>query len=217
MNGIEKIIARDQKLKEDYLRNAKLTAMQELSFNIRSWLSNRFGIWDIWDIIPYKYQRLYYDKIKTIFKPHHSRLRKAIPRTWCDLSHQVVEINFEIIKSFYEDEYSKDIVDWGSDEHHKEFAKWIESAYAYITKERPSLEKQMEEAYPKENNFDDLFYDDGKDKNGNVTRRMKTCEERYGKSYEEVYGEVNRLEALIDKRDTETLKGLIERRAFLWT
>ena len=66
--NIEKIIARDHKLTEDYLREAKLNAWQELNFNIRYWLNKRFGIWDIWDILPYKYQRLYYDKIKPIFK-----------------------------------------------------------------------------------------------------------------------------------------------------
>jgi hypothetical protein len=213
---IEKIIARNQKLREDYLREAKLTALQELNFNIRSWTSERFGIWDIWDILPHRWQRFYYDKIKTIFKPHHSRLRKAIPRQWNDLTSIIVDVNFEMIKSFYEDEYSKDIVDWESDEHHKTFAQWLESAYKYITIERPQLEKQKDVSYP-ESNFDDLFGEPETDKHGNVTRIMKSCEERYGKPYEEVYGEVNKLENLIDQKDTETIISLIKNRNYFWT
>jgi hypothetical protein len=125
-------------------------------------------------------------------------------------------INFEIIKSFYEDEYSKGIVDWEADEHHSEFAKWLESSYKYITIERSALEKQMNAAYP-ESNFDDMFGEPKTDQYGNVTRTMKSCEERYGKTYEEIYGEVNRLEALIDKMDTEVLTELIKRRSYFWT
>ena len=46
---------------------------------------------------------------------------------------------------------------------------------------------------------------------------MKTCEERYGKSYEEVYAEVNRLEALIDKKDTKIITDLAKNRNYFWT
>jgi hypothetical protein len=108
--SIEKIIARDHKLSEDYLKEAKLNTWQKINFHIRSWTNNKFGVWDIWDIVPYGWQRFYYDKIKTIFKPHHSRLRKAIPRQWWDLSGLIVEINFEIIKSFYEDETQRELL-----------------------------------------------------------------------------------------------------------
>lgn len=215
--NIEKIIARDHKLTEDYLREAKLNAWQELNFNVRYWLNKHFGVWDIWDILPYRWQRLYYDHIKTIFKPHHSRLRKAIPRQWWDLTGLIVDINFEIIKSFYEDEYSKGIVDWQSDEHHSKFAEWLEEAYKYITVERPELQTQMDQAYPETTNLDEWKGEQHIDKHGNVSWTMKSCEERYGKSYEEAYGEVNRLEALIDKKDTKVITEMVKRRNYFWT
>ena len=214
--NIEKIIARDHKLTEDYLKEAKLNAWQELNFNFRYWLNKRFGVWDIWDILPYKYQRLYYDKIKPIFKPQHSRLRKAIPRQWWDLSGLIVNINFEIVKSFYEDEYSEGQIDWESDDNHKKFAQWIEGAYKYITVERPELEKQMNAAYPNAD-FDNMFDEPETDKHGNVTYRMRSCEERCGKTYEELYGEVNRLEALIDKKDTKVITEMVKNRNYFWT
>jgi len=214
--NIEKIIARNHSLTEDYLREAKLNTWQKLNFNFRSWLNKHFDIWDIWDIIPYKYERFYHDKVKTIFKPYHSRLRKVIPRQWSDLTELVVDINFEIIKSFYEDEYSKGIVDWESDDSHKNFAQWLEGAYKYITIERPEYEKQMDAAYP-EADFDNMFEEPETDKHGNVTRRMKSCEERYGKTYEELYGEVNRLEVLIDKKDTKIITEMVKNRNYFWT
>lgn len=215
--NIEKLIARDHKLKEDYLKEKDLTSFQKLKFNIRCWINDRFGFWDIWDLLPYRYQRFYFDKIKPIFKPFHSRIRKVIPRRWSDLTQIIIEVNFEIIKSFYEDEYSKDIVDWNSDEHHIKFSKWLESAYKYITVERLELEKQKDNAYPSTSSWDDMFYKPEKDKHGNVTRRMKSCEERYGKSYEETYGEVNRIDALIDKKDTKIITDLAKNRNYFWT
>jgi hypothetical protein len=214
--NVEKIVARDHKLREDYLKEAKLNAWQELNFSVRCWLDKHFGVWDIWDVVPYRFQRLYYDNIKPIFKPKHSRLRKVIPRQWSDLTHLIVVVNFEFIKSFYEDEYSKDIIDWESDDSHKKFAAWLESAYKYITIGRPELEQQMEAAYP-ECNFDDMFEEPKTDKHGNVTRTMKTCEQRYGKTYEELYGNVNRLEALITKKDTKVITELIKNRDYFWT
>ena len=46
---------------------------------------------------------------------------------------------------------------------------------------------------------------------------MKTCEQRYGKTYEELYGNVNRLEALIAKKDTKVITELIKNRDYFWT
>ena len=65
--------------------------------------------------------------------------------------------------------------------------------------------------------LDDWFGEAETDKNGNVTRRMKTCEERYGKSYDEVYGEVNRIETLINEKDTKVITEMVKRRDYFWT
>jgi hypothetical protein len=99
--------------------------------------------------IPYQIREFYYNKIKTIWKPQHSRIRKAVPRHWMDLDHVLQEVNFEIIKSFYEDEYKAGIVDWeGTGGDSLEFTRWLEWAYMYITSRRKALEKQIDEAYP---------------------------------------------------------------------
>ena len=81
-----------------------------LLYKIRNFIQEKTGVWDLWDILPYRWNMWYYDKLKPIFKPKHSRLRNAIPRQWCDISSLIVNVNFEFIKTFYEEEY----VDGGS-------------------------------------------------------------------------------------------------------
>jgi len=183
-----------------------------ISFKIRNFILDKFGVWDIWDIFPYRWNMWYYDKIKPIFKPKHSRLRKAIPRQWCDITSLIVNVNFEFIKAFYEDEYIDGVVDWSATEHHKEFAEWLESSYNYITKERPELEKEKDNAYPITPNFDEWFEKITNDQ-GKTLYQMKDD----GIPYDVKYGEVNRLEKLIENKDTEILTEIIKRRDYFWT
>jgi hypothetical protein len=161
-------------------------------------LFDKLGIWRLTDLLPYSWRDFYWSKIRTIFKPAHKRIRKAIPRDWRDLDYIIESVNFEILKSFYEDEYKKDIVDWTSTPDHKEFAKWLEKAYRYITYERPDLQKKMDEAYP--------------DHVGIELNRPTTKS-----TYKKLYGEVDKYENLIEKKDTELMVEIIIRRRWFWT
>ncbi len=146
-------------------------------------------------MIPYQIRDFYHKHVRTIWKPQHSRIRKVIPKYWYDLDYVLLQVNFEIIKSFYEDEYTDGPVDWNADERHQKFAEWLEAAYGYIKWTRPQLEAEVEAAYPK-------------------------AGERFGiekASYKELYGEVDRLEKHIHKMDTKVLTELINNRDFLWT
>ena len=183
-----------------------------LCFKIRSFLFKKFGVWNVWDLLPYRWSIIYYDKIKPIIKPKHCRIRKSIPRQWCDITSLIVNVNFEFIKAFYEDEYVDGVVDWTATEQHKEFAEWLEGAYKYIDKERPLLEQQKENSYPKSPSIDDMF-EPFVDDNGRKMFKMKDD----GIPYDVKYGEVNRLEKLIDEKDTEILTQLIKRRDYFWT
>ncbi len=108
-----------------------------------------FICYEIISRIPYPIREFYYNNIKTIWAPQHSRIRKAVPKYWWDLDHVLQVVNFEIIKSFYEDEYKADIVDWeGTGGDSLKFTKWLEEAYTYITVYRKVLEKQIDNAYP---------------------------------------------------------------------
>jgi hypothetical protein len=154
----------------------------------------------------------YYDKIRPIFNPQNKRIRKCIPRTWADVSHLMVDVNFEFIKVFYEDEFKADIVDWEATEQHSEFAKWLELSYKWITQRRPQLQKDLENAYPTSKPIDEMFQIKT-DENG---RRLFEFKDD-GIPYEVKYKEVNRIEELIENKDTEILIEFIKRRNYFWT
>lgn len=180
---------------------------------IRIFTFEKFGVWDMWDILPYRWNMWYYDKLRPILKPAHSRIRNSIPRDWRDISSLIIDVNFEFIKTFYDEEYTNGIVDWDDNDNHKEFAKWLEASYLYITKERPNLEKEKDEAYPKTTgDFLDRF-EKITDETGRTLYQMKDD----GIPYDVKYSEVNRLEKLIDERDTDILIQLIKRRDYFWT
>jgi hypothetical protein len=142
--------------------------------------------------IPYQVRNFYYYHIRTIWNPQHSRIRKVIPKHWMDLDYVIQTVNFEIIKSFYEDEYDKGIVDWdGSGKQVQAFAQWLTKAYQYITVERPELERKLSDSYP--------------------------TEPTPNRNYEELYGQVDYYEKLIEEKDTKVLVQLMKYRSFMWT
>jgi hypothetical protein len=107
---------------------------------------------DLLSYIPYPVRDFYWKHIRTLWKPQHSRVRKAIPRYWVDKDRILQSVCFEIIKSFYEDEYKAGTVDWeGTGGDAMKFVDWLEQAYTYITSVRPTLEKRIEEAYDTSN------------------------------------------------------------------
>ena len=209
----EKIQARNHKLRCDFSDYANY----EKSFErkLRDFMDDKFGIRSVWDILPFRWKMHYYDNIRPIFAPQNKRYRKAIPRTWVDTSHLIEIVNFEFIKGFYEGEYLHGHTDWeGTGEHAVEFAKWLESAYDYITIERPQLEKNMDNAYPPLRPHDEIFVPCETNEKGKVTMYKMVPRKE---SYEELYGEVNRLEQLIQDKDLEILTQMVKYRHFFWS
>jgi len=209
----EKFQSRNHALRSDF---AEYTDYKKsLSCKFWSFMDDKFGIRGLWDVLPFGWKIRYYDKIRPIFAPQNTRYRKAIPRTWSDVSHLIETVNFEFIRGFYEDEYLHGNTDWeATGEHAVEFAKWLESAYDYITVSRPDLEKQMEAAYPPYRPFNEMFVPCETDENGKVKMYKMVHREE---SYEELYGEVNRLEQLIQDKDSDILTHLVKYRHFFWS
>ena len=208
----EKFKARNHVLRCDFADYTNY----EKSFYHKFWrfMDDRFGINSRWDVVPYSWRHNYYEKICPIFDPKNSRYRKVIPRTWVDVSTLIENVNFEFVKGFYEGEYLHGHTDWvGTGEHAAEFARWLESAYDYITIERVQLEKDMDNAYPPIQHIDEWFEPAEETADGRKLYKMKDD----GKTYEEKYGEVNRLEQLIQDKDTEILTQLIKYRHFFWS
>jgi hypothetical protein len=202
----EKFIAKNHSIKLNDDKNKTIID------KIRSYTFEKFGIWGFLDIFPYSWRMTYWEKIKPIFKPQNKRLRKFIPRTWRDTTDFMVHLNFEMIKIFYEDEYKAGIVDWEADEPHNRFARWLDHTYFYITKARPKLEIDLENAYPPSKPIEDMFeripQEDG-------TTKIYIKDD--GIPYEVKYKEVNRIEKLIDDTDSKILKEFVDYRHFFWT
>jgi len=147
-----------------------------------------------------KWERFYFDvkfrlhemswTVYRLFKPCHIKIRKSIPRRWCDLTELTLIVNFEIIKSFVEEEMHH--IDWDHTNNTKEAAAWLKSSYKYITEERKELEKGLELAYSAIDNASRL-------------------------PYEEKYKDIIRIEERIQNTDKEILIGLANNRGYLWS
>jgi hypothetical protein len=181
----------------------KMNALQKLVLKLKL----KYDIYELADLLPYRWRHWYWDNIKPIIKPAHKRLRKAIPRQWQDITSLIVNLNFEFIKSFYEEEHGT--VDWeGTSEEAAKFEKWLNEAYRYIVVERPILEKRMEEAYPPSKPVDEMFK---RTEDGNYLMIDD------GIPYEVKYKGVIELEKKIEETDTKVLKDLIKYRDYFWT
>lgn len=180
---------------------------------IKSLFLDKYGIWDVWDFFPYRYRMYYYDHIKPLLCPSNKKIRASIPRTWADITSLIVNVNFAMIKQFYEDEYLLGIVDWaGSSEGHKKFEQWLKDAYTYISHKRPSLEAERDNSYPPTKPLNEWF-EEKIDENGKKVYQMIPDKI----PYEIRYKDVIRLEKEIEENDTKILKEMIEYRDFFWT
>lgn len=143
--------------------------------------------------------------ITTWFNPRQKWLTNMIPNTWCDKCELVPLLNFAILVDFVESEKGLDqlTIDWNAEMKNgfisQEYVDNVmrvygelKQVYDYIKGERPQLQKQHDESYP-------YFPPSSK------------------LSYEELYGETNRLEKLLHDRDTWALNKIIEHREYLWT
>lgn len=181
---------------------------------IRTDLCDKTGIYDVWDLFPYRFRMYYYDHIKPIFCPRNKKIRDAVPRSWADITSLIVDVNFAMIKQFYEDEYLLGIVDWeGSSEGHKKFEQWLKEAYAYVAHKRPSLEVERDNSYPPSKPFNEWFEEKAVLENGRKVYQMKDD----GIPYEVKYKDVIRLDKEIEENDTKFLKEMIEYRDYFWT
>jgi hypothetical protein len=165
-------------------------------WDFKDWLRNT-TVGMMWR---FRIDHQYLYPIRCYFNPRHKKLRRSIPRVWSDSSEVLRIVNFALITEFYTDEYLDGFVDWESDEPHREFARWLENAYTYITAVRPQLEKEKWASYPP------MSDDPLKDINNETPQ-----------SYQEKYGKVDWLENAIDSRDKQILLDLVKFKDFLWT
>jgi hypothetical protein len=126
--------------------------------------------------------------------PRHKDIRKAIPRQWSDIASLIVDVNFAMILSFHE-EADESFVDWDGTPEHRQFKNWLDSAVHWIKEGRPNCEAQKDALHPP----------------------YPLPPELEGKSYTELYSELNKIEQLIVETDSNILKQMIDYRDYMWT
>jgi hypothetical protein len=177
----------DKRVKEVESEEVKLYTFEEVRESILKYKPTKWE--SFWYGIKFRLHELCW-AVYRLFKPCHSRIRKVIPKQWCDLTELTLLVNFEIIKSFVEEEMH--IIDWDHSKEAKEAREWLLSSYKYITKERKEFQDDLEVAYSRIDSSAKL-------------------------PYEEKYGEVIRIEEKINDTDKDIIIGLANHRQWLWS
>jgi len=157
-------------------------------------------------------------------------LRKEIAYEWEDKVSLIPKIMFACLVHFVEveDGLSQLGVDWTEDlkqghvtqeyiDTRNAVYESLHYAYNYVKTERPQLEKQLDDSYPESTFSEDWVGKTTKIVNGTEFTIMKTCEERFGALYAEVYAETNRLDALIEEKDQVAMSIIVKNVHYLWT
>lgn len=141
------------------------------------------------------------------FKPLNTEIRATIPtREWHDKVTIIRDVLFAIVVDFVEKEGGAQIIETPPDVSETERDAIISqnirnqhilNIYDWIKTERPKLEIKLSNAYPKFVNWDAFTSSN--------------------KSYDELYGEVNKIDKLIEETDANHLKWIVENRGYFWT
>jgi len=177
----------------------------------KKFLQIKFGKWNIF---PYRWSMYYYNNIRTIFSSKNKKIRAFVLREWVDITSLIVDVNFAMIKQFYEDEYLLGTIDWEkSSDTHKQFEQWLKEAYTYVSYKRPTLEAERDSSYPFfTNSFSEMF-ELSEDSDGKKRYTLKND----GIPYEIKYNNLIKIEKEITDKDTEILKQMIDYREYFWT
>jgi hypothetical protein len=179
---------------------ASMEEWDEWRVNVMKEHPIQYAIRDAIEDIEYKLYRKWRSlryKVKTFFVPENAMIRKAVPKRYADTTSIILDVNFATILQFKK-EADESMVDWQAHEEHAEFKAWLNTACVWINEGRANLEKEKDKAYPS--------------RNISVLLKPSTIEE-----YQDMYKEVNRLEALIDQTDENILIQMIKFRNYFWT
>lgn len=140
------------------------------------------------------------------FKPYNTKIRAQIPtRDWKDKEQIITDVLYACIIDFVENERNS------TEMHEIDYSKPDEYG------ERAMLEKQN-----KDKEMILIIYSWAKSRRNHTLKQIEEAldeaSERTGKlSYEDRYGDMNKLEEYLLKKDNEYLNWIINNRGILWT
>lgn len=157
----------------------------------------------------YALRRAYW-KIHDLVQPKQRWLTKNIPNNWQDKVTLIPDILFDCIIHFVEQEKCFEQVDYEWSEEHRKFGEELRACYVWA-KGREETQARIWKTMPKsERSFDEMFekMDDG---SGNYEYIPDET-----KSYDELYGEHNRLTKEFEDTDIVWMRWIVENHQDLW-
>jgi glycyl-tRNA synthetase beta subunit len=144
--------------------------------------------------------------VSAFFWPRQKWLTSKIPNKWIDKDTIMETCILECIKNYVEGEKALEYFDESQSdptypEHQKRFDKEVKEMYQFITVTLPELEEAQERAWTKVPEWD-------------FPRLTKQMDK---KTYEEIYGEINRLEEEIENLKTKVMIWAVNNRGCIWT
>ncbi len=155
--------------------------------------------------------KLWRDRISPFLWPRQKWLTDAIPKTWNDKRVLIPDILYLMVVHYVDGEKAFESIDFEASGLGS-FAKELKEVYDWAKVGRKELQKKIDDSYPDLGNGLILIDDE------TLGQEVKFNLSGNGfKSYEELYGEVNRLEAELEDSDTKCLEWIVRNRNHLWT
>lgn len=177
----------------------QLNIVRPVNGKLKGIISDWF--YDIKYYIPHSIRDCYY-KGKCYFFPRQKWLTQKIPRVWQDKKNIIEICLFESLKHFVskdgEDCFGVLLSGEKCHEPQRTFMREVQENYNIITIDLPELEKQLAEEWKNFENFQESF-----------TKDIQ--------SYEEKYGEIDKLEKEISDLKTKVMVWIVNNREELWT
>lgn len=97
--------------------------------------------------VTYRYKELKWDVKGCLRNPRKEMRDKLFPIRWNDLTETIVQFHLETIIEFVDREKCFDIIDYSSDDSHKDFAAGLKDCHYYATTTRPALHLKLDKAH----------------------------------------------------------------------
>jgi hypothetical protein len=187
----------------------KMAKLRKLWWKFEDWMiDNCPGIYSLKSC----WSSFWYEQISSRLRPRNKWLAKKLPRTWCDKVQLIPLVLYEMIIHFVEEEKCFERLEYCNI---PEEEKMIKEIYHWAKTGRKAFIEKIDNSYPplEETGFESI-------KTGEVDelgRPYYELKSKSKKSYEELYGELNKLEAEFASIDDKYLNWIVLNRARLWT
>jgi hypothetical protein len=156
--------------------------------------------------------RFWYEQISSRLRPRNRWLTKKLPRTWCDKVELIPIVLYEMVIHFVEEEKCFERLEYRDI---PEEEKMIKEIYHWAKTGRTAFIEKIDNSYPPLEETEFVRIETGEvDERDRPYYELKS---KSKKSYEELYGELNKLEAEFTSIDDKYLNWIVLNRARLWT